>query len=113
MRAPPEPKGGAAWAPRRFLIVATSMAGGGLPAPLALAAGLRARGHHVTAFGDAGLRHTMVPLGVESLAHDPDYDLAPRDAEVARETEGLPLETQGERRRDMLVGWAEQLASPI
>src|SRR5215472_18059612 len=46
------------------------------------------------------------PLRVESLAHDPDYDLAPRDAEVARETEGLPLETQGERRRDMLVGWA-------
>jgi hypothetical protein len=71
---------------------------------LALAACLRARGHHVTAFGDAGLRHAMAPLVVESLAHDPDYDLAPRETEVARETEGLPHEAQGEHRRDMLAG---------
>jgi Glycosyltransferase family 28 C-terminal domain len=52
-------------------------------------------------------------VGVESLVHDPEYDWAPREADVARETQGLPAEAQGARRRDTLVCWAGRFASRI
>ena len=51
-------------APRRFLIVATNEGGGDIQPLLAIAAGLLARGHRVTAFGDAAVPPKMAPLGI-------------------------------------------------
>ena len=52
---------------RRFLIVASSGGGGDLQPLLALADGLRARGHGVSAFGDTEVQIRMHRLGVEKL----------------------------------------------
>jgi UDP:flavonoid glycosyltransferase YjiC (YdhE family) len=65
---------------RRILIVATSGGGGDLQPLLALAAGLRERGHQVVAFGDASVRTTMISLGVETIVQDGVALMARQDA---------------------------------
>jgi UDP:flavonoid glycosyltransferase YjiC (YdhE family) len=61
---------------RRFLIVASSGGGGDLQPLLALAEGLRTRGHSVSAFGDAAVRTAMQRLGVETTLAGAEHDLA-------------------------------------
>lgn len=86
--------------PRRVLIVATSGGGGDLQPLLALAAGLRARGHRVGAFGDAAACAAMAGLGVGTTAAGPEHDLAAQlDPSVA-----------AERIVDRLVAWSGRLA---
>ena len=56
---------------RRFLIVASSGGGGDLQPLLALASGLLARGHGVSAFGDTEVQIRMHKLGVETTRRRP------------------------------------------
>ena len=54
---------------RRFLMVVTNEGGGDIRPLLAIAAGLLARGHRVTAFGafgDAAVSTRMAPPGIET-----------------------------------------------
>ncbi len=86
--------------PRRFLIVASSGGGGDLQPLLALAAGLRARGHQVAAFGDAAVCAAMARLGVGTTTAGPEHDLA------AQLDPGVAAERIVER----LVAWSGRLA---
>ena len=86
--------------PRRFLIVATSGGGGDLQPLLALAAGLRARGHQVAAFGDAAACAAMAGFGLRTTAVGPEHDLAAQ----------LDPRVEAERIVDRLVAWSGRLA---
>ena len=99
--------------PRRFLIVATSEGGGDIQPLLPLAAGLLARGHRVSALGDAGVPPRMGPLGIETTVPAPELSLGEVYAAAAREDVHLPPEERGERVRERLFRWAERLAPAI
>lgn len=105
--------GGAQAAPRRFLIVATNEGGGDIQPLLAITAGLLARGHHVTAFGDAAVPPKMAPLGISTIVVPPELALGAAIADRAREVGHRPLEAQAEWLRDRQVAWAERLAPAI
>ena len=105
--------GGAQVAPRRFLIVATNEGGGDIQPLLAIAAGLLARGHGVTAFGDAAVPPKMAPLGISTVVAPSELALGAAIAARAREVGHLPLEAQAEWLRDKGVTWAERLAPVI
>jgi UDP:flavonoid glycosyltransferase YjiC (YdhE family) len=95
---------------RRFLIVASSGGGGDLQPLLALAEGLRARGHSVSAFGDAEVRTAMQRLGVETTLAGAEHDLAMQYAAVAREEGHLSPVAQAASLRDRLsANWAPRL----
>ena len=95
---------------RRFLIVASSGGGGDLQPLLALAKGLRARGHDVAAFGDDEVQRTMRRLGVDTTLASAEHDLAVQYAAVAREESDLsPVEQAASLRDRLSTNWAPRL----
>jgi UDP:flavonoid glycosyltransferase YjiC (YdhE family) len=99
---------------RRFLIVASSGGGGDLQPLLALAQGLRARGHEVSAFGDMDVQISMRRLGVETILAGAEHDLALQYAAVARDQGQLTAVDQAASLRDRLSSdWAPGLRALI
>src|SRR5215472_14023014 len=87
---------------RRILIVGSSGGGGDLQPLLALAAGLKARGSEVAAFGDLEVQRTMRRLGVATTLAGPEHDLAEQYALVARNEGHLSPVEQTASLRDRL-----------
>ena len=107
------PPAGAQAAPRRFLIVATNEGGGDIQPLLAIAAGLLARGHRVTAFGDAAALLKMAPLGIPTIVAPPELALGAAIGARMREVGHLPIEAQVAWLRERQDRWAERLAPVI
>ena len=105
--------GGAQGAPRRFLIVATNEGGGDIQPLLAIAAGLLARSHRVTAFGDAAVLPKMAPLGISTIVAPPELALGAAIGARTREVGHLPIEAQVAWLRERQDRWAERLAPVI
>jgi UDP:flavonoid glycosyltransferase YjiC (YdhE family) len=99
--------------PRRFLIVATNEGGGDIQPLLAIAAGLLARGHRVTAFGDAAVPPKMDPLGISTIVAPPELSLGAAIGDRFREVGHLSLDAQVAWLRDRQIAWAERLAPAI
>jgi UDP:flavonoid glycosyltransferase YjiC (YdhE family) len=95
---------------RRFLIVASSGGGGDLQPLLALASGLRARGHGVSAFGDTEVQIRMHKLGVETTLAGDRHDLSLQYAAAARHEGHLsPVEQAASLRDRLSSDWAPGL----
>ena len=98
---------------RRVLIFGTSGSGGDLQPIVAIANGLRIRGHDVVAFGDACVASVMAEAGVECLIADPEHDLAAQYEAIAREGAHLDPVAQTEEIHRRLANWAERLGPAI
>lgn len=95
---------------RRLLIVASGGGGGDLQPLLALAKGLRTRGHDVAAFGDEEVQRAMRRLGVDTILASAEHDLAVQYAAVALADSHLPPVEQAASLRDRLsTNWAPRL----
>jgi UDP:flavonoid glycosyltransferase YjiC (YdhE family) len=98
---------------RRVLIFGTSGSGGDLWPIVAIANGLRIRGHNVVAFGDACVASAMAEAGVECLIADPEHDLAAQYEAIARGAAHLDPVAQTQEIRRRLANWSERLGPAI
>lgn len=94
----------------RFLILATAGAGGDLQPLIAVAIGLRQRGHDLFFLGDASVSNAIQPLGFEGAVLPSEHDLGPRLIAAVRESLALPEAERGEHVKRRMSAWASALA---
>jgi len=97
----------------RALVLACTKLGGDLPPLIAVALGLRARGHAVTLLGDAELASAADPLGLRVLPSDGRYDISVAYREARAAAEGLSRSELGERIADRLIAWSAALTPAL
>src|SRR5512143_2127611 len=97
----------------RFLILATAGAGGDLQPLIAVARGLRQRGHDLFFLGDASVANEIQPLGFEGAALPPEHDLGPRLIAAVRESLAQPEAERGEHVKRRMSTWASALAPVV
>jgi UDP:flavonoid glycosyltransferase YjiC (YdhE family) len=95
---------------KKILVLATAGAGGDLQPLLAVALGLRERGHELVFLGDATVAAALTGTGIETIVAAPEHDLGPRLIATIKESQGLDLAAQGELVRQLLATWSEGLA---
>jgi len=97
----------------RALFLATTKLGGDLPPLLAVARGLKERGHAVTLLGDADLETAAKEIGVRVLPSDARYDASIPYREARTAAEGLSPAELGERIADRLSEWSANPAPAL
>ncbi len=60
---------------KKIIVLATAGAGGDLQPLLAVAFGLRERGHHLVFFGDTTVAAALRGMGIETLGASPEHEL--------------------------------------
>jgi len=96
--------------------VATAGAGGDLQPLVAAALALRARGHQIVFAGDASVRQTLAPLGLEVHVLPPELSLGPRLIGAIRDamsSTGGNLAAAGPIVQARLADWARETAAPV
>src|SRR5437588_5900255 len=94
----------------RALIIAIAGAGGDLPPLMAVAGGLKQRGHEVRFLGDRPVADAVAALGAECTLLSSDLSLGAILGQFARSSQGLTVQQQGERFRDELADWSLRVA---
>jgi UDP:flavonoid glycosyltransferase YjiC (YdhE family) len=97
----------------RALVLASTKLGGDHPPLLAVARGLKERGHAVTLLGDPDLDAVAGEIGLRTLASDERFDISGvyRDARTA--AEGLSPSELGERIAGRLAEWSTNLVPAL
>ena len=98
---------------KKILILATAGAGGDLQPLLAVALGLRQRGHELIFFGDTTVVATLKSMGIETFGAAPEHDLGPRLLALSKERQGLDLAAQAALTRQRLTMWSQELAPVV
>jgi len=97
----------------RALLVATTKLGGDHPPLLAVARGLKERGHAVTLLGDAGLEAAASEIGVHIVPSDGRYDISTVYRGARTAADDLTPSELGEHIADRLAQWSEDLAPAL
>ncbi|MDP9283182.1 MAG: hypothetical protein M3P38_13895 [Chloroflexota bacterium] len=97
----------------RALFLATTKLGGDHPPLVAIARGLKERGHAVTLLGDTGLEVAANEIGLRTLPSDERYDISVAYREARTAAEGLSPAELGERIADRLTDWSAKLAPAL
>src|SRR6266566_3082337 len=95
---------------KKIIILATAGAGGDLQPLLAVAFGLRQRGHQLVIFGDTTVAAALRGMGIETICAAPEHDLGPRLIALSKERQGLDLAAQAELTQRRLALWSQELA---
>jgi len=82
---------------KKILVLATAGAGGDLQPLMAVALGLRERGHTPGFFGDASVAAAVQGLAIDTDVSVPEHDLGPRLIATIKESQGLQPAEQGKR----------------
>jgi len=98
---------------KKILILATAGAGGDLQPLIAVALGLRQRGHELVFLGDASVARVLQPLGLEADVLPPKHDLGPRIIAAVRDSQALPEDARGEFVKQRLSAWAAEVAPVV
>jgi UDP:flavonoid glycosyltransferase YjiC (YdhE family) len=98
---------------KKILILATAGAGGDLHPLLAVAFGLRQRGHHLVIFGDTTVAAAVRGMGLEMIEAAPEHDLGPRLVALNKERQGLEVAAQAELARQRLSLWSQELVPAV
>ena len=97
-------------------MVATAGAGGDLQPLVAAALALRARGHELVFAGDASVRQTVEPIGLEVIVLPSELSLGPRLIGAIRgamASTGGDFTVAGPIVRSRLTEWARETAVPV
>jgi hypothetical protein len=100
----------------RFLVVATSGAGGDLQPLVSAALALREAGHETPLAGDRSVQRSLSHVGLEVEALPPELDLGPRLSSAIRDamtaTGGDPV-AAGPIVQERMAEWARDVAGPV
>jgi UDP:flavonoid glycosyltransferase YjiC (YdhE family) len=97
----------------RALVIATTELGGDHPPLLAVARGLKERGHAVTLLGDSGLETAASDIGVRAVLWDERYRIGRAYREARTGADDLSPSALGERIADGLLEWSKDVASAL
>ncbi len=98
---------------KKIIVLATAGAGGDLQPLLAVAFGLRERGHQLVFFGDTTVAAALRGMGIETIGAAPEHDLGPRLIALSKERQGLDLAAQAELTQRRLALWSQELAPAV
>ncbi len=98
---------------KKILVLATAGAGGDLQPLMAVALGLRERGHTLVFFGDAAVAAAGQGLGIDTVVSAPELDLGPRLIATIKESQGLKPAEQGKRLEQLMTVWSDDLAPAV
>ena len=98
---------------KKILVLATAGAGGDLQPLIAVALGLRERGHDLIFFGDKSVAAAIRGLGIDANVSAPELDLGPRLIAAIKDGQGLEPSAQGELVRQRLTTWSGELAPAV
>lgn len=98
---------------KKIAILATAGAGGDLQPLMAVALGLRERGHELVFFGDVAVAATITDKSIATVVTAPEHDLGPRLIAAIKEGQGLEVSAQGELVRQRMEAWSEGLALAV
>jgi len=98
---------------KKIIVLATAGAGGDLQPLLAVAFGLRERGHHLVFFGDTAVAAALRGMGIETLGASPEHELGPRLIALRKERQGLPFAAQAELTHRHLTMWSQELKPAV
>jgi UDP:flavonoid glycosyltransferase YjiC (YdhE family) len=98
---------------KKIIVLATAGAGGDLQPLLAVAFGLRERGHHLIIFGDTTVVAALRGMDIETIGTAVEHDLGPRLIALSKERQGLALAEQAELTQRHLTMWSQELAPTV
>jgi UDP:flavonoid glycosyltransferase YjiC (YdhE family) len=80
---------------------------------LAVALGLRERGHELVFFGDTTVATALRGMDIETIGAAPEFDLGPRLMALSKERQGLDVAAQAELTRRRLTLWSQELVPVV
>jgi UDP:flavonoid glycosyltransferase YjiC (YdhE family) len=98
---------------KNILILATAGAGGDLQPLIAVALGLRERGHRLVFFGDTSVATSIQNLAIKTIISAPQHDLGPRLIATIKGSQGLEPVDQGKQINQQLTAWSLDLVPPV
>jgi UDP:flavonoid glycosyltransferase YjiC (YdhE family) len=98
---------------KTILILATAGAGGDLQPLIAVALGLRDRGHKLVFFGDTSVAAALQDLGIQTVLSASEHDLGPRLIATMKASQGLEQVEQGKQINRQLTAWSYDLAPSV